>query len=829
MCLSYGLTVRSFLFLVLFAGAAHAAPIASLVKDVDGDKLDDKIELSDRGELTIETKRSKGKIKLDVKRATLRGGFAHNTPTVIVLTDTEAIVFQLAGTWKQVAKAPVGGVGLDADYSLTVDVTDADVYRYQARPGLLRCDGKPALLFAERLEGGKFQPVAKLPVGLPAGAKTIAARVDAQPASTPAIFKASAASHQVGAPDAGALAIPSELDDGKPTTYWHEELASAGEGQFFTFRATVPAKATQIRIVPANAKGTHGPQKLAVFGEKGALRIELPNPQKDRAGTAYIADLPTPLEGCLDIVIESSYGTSTAIAELEVFAEGERTNGGDALLAKTVKEDGQGSQNAAHALGRHGASAVAAIDAELAKTNDAKARVRLVRALAENRDPAAGPLLAKAATQAWVEGPDLIAVIRALATLNQPQGLYDLAVTAAVPLTARIAAVHAFKVNVAKDQELLVQLAGRGPREQRQAVIEKLTDVPIAVLAPAAQAATKPSTAGDLFRAITRRAHANAGERGAALAAMTAALPGASDYERRYRLVDGIAAVGDVPALRSLQTLLQQLPANHETAAFKQVAARAIAVNRRPEAYDLALALTRDPDPGVRLAALSALAGAGGGTTAGPWHGPSGPDGVDRVLVTSLATDNWPEVRRYAAQLLGSRCMRIGPAKALFDSVARERDLDVRGDALAALVECKAGGTGALLVKLWDGKSPLPLRQRAVDLAVPLGDRSVATKLVAKYNAWRGRAIENEDALALAKNAAWSIGKLDAPGAADALYDALDDSAFPELVAAAAQGLGFLGPACPAKAKTKLTALAKSDEQQIATASAQAAAVCGKK
>src|SRR4029079_2749545 len=100
-------------------------------------------------------------------------------------------------------------------------------------------------------------------------------------------------------------------------------------------------------------------------------------------------------------------------------------------------------------------------------------------------------------------------------------------------------------LNTAKLVELLAPPAGRGPRVQRQAVIEQLSDVPVAVLAPAAQAATKPSAAGDLYRAITRRAHAVPVERAPALAALSTALPTASDYERRYRLVDGIAAVGD--------------------------------------------------------------------------------------------------------------------------------------------------------------------------------------------------------------------------------------------------------------------------------------------
>ena len=260
----------------------------------------------------------------------------------------------------------------------------------------------------------------------------------------------------------------------------------------------------------------------------------------------------------------------------------------------------------------------------------------------------------------------------------------------------------------------------------------------------------------------------------------------------------------------------------------QHLAGRAIAVNPRAEAADLLVKLVSDADPGVRLAALSALSTASA-TSPGPWHGDAGPDGIDRVIMTSLATDTWPEVRRSAAQILGARCGRIGPARALADSVARDPELDVRMDALGSLVECKATGTAELLAKLWtDGKAPLPLRQRAIDLTANLGDRALGAKLVGLFTKWRGSAIESEQALALAQNAAFAIGRLGAAGAADALVAALDDEAFPEIVAAAATALGLLGPACPATAKQKLGALAQSEEAQVVTAAKRAVSQCGK-
>ena len=824
--------VRTALVLVCLTHVAAAAPIATLAGDVDGDRADDKVELDGNGELRITTRRGTSQLALPVRatQATLSAAIARGTPTIIVQTADQGIAVQLAGgRWKQTVKTAIGGVGLDAEYGVALDANADGVYRYQTRPGYRRCDGQPAYLFAERYEAGRFQPVTKLPTGVPASAPVIAAHVErAAPASEPIMFRAQLASHQPGAPDAGALAIPAELDDGKPTV-WREELPGAGEGHFFTYMPRMAgAHAAHLRIVPAKLKHANRPQRLGVVAAQGAWHVEIPDSAKDAPGTAYVADLPAPIDGCVTVVIESTYGTagSTAFAELEVYGADELGGGGDAMLAHAIAADSDGANAAARTLARRGGAGVTALEAELAKTTDAVARTRLVRALSLSRDPAAGPVLAHALGEGWVQGKELVRAIDALAGLGQGQALHDLAARQAVAVEARVAAVRALDPATTGERDLLVALAGRGPRELRQAVIDELTAVPVATLAPLAAAQTTPAAAGDLWRAVTRRAHAHAEERGPALAALTAALPAATDYERRYRIIDGIAAVGDAAALRSLAEQLAGWPTGAETAAFKQVAARAIAVNPRPAALDLIVALAADADPGVRLAALSAIAGATGGD-AGPWHGPVGAGGLDRVIGTRLATDAWPEVRRYAAQVLGARCSRSGPAAVLGDAVARDPDPAVRGDALAALVECKASGVPALLAKLWDdGKAPLELRQRAVDLTVVLADRALARELVAKYTQWRASAIESEAALALAQNAAFAIGRLNAPGAADALTGALDDTAFPEIVASAAGGLGLLGPACPAAVRPTLKTLASSDEQQVATAARRAYELC---
>ena len=183
--------------------------------------------------------------------------------------------------------------------------------------------------------------------------------------------------------------------------------------------------------------------------------------------------------------------------------------------------------------------------------------------------------------------------------------------------------------------------------------------------------------------------------------AMIDALATVRDYERRYRLIEAIAALGDRAALEALPATLSALPDGVQ-AALAQVAAAALTENPRDDALPLALALARHRDPGVRLAALDALAalGASAGTAAA--IAGSNAAALDHALDTTLASDTWPEVRRRAAQSLGDRCTRAEPAAALAAALVRDPELDVRGDALAALVQCHADGVGGLLARTWD-------------------------------------------------------------------------------------------------------------------------------
>src|SRR5204863_518860 len=119
------------------------------------------------------------------------------------------------------------------------------------------------------------------------------------------------------------------------------------------------------------------------------------------------------------------------------------------------------------------------------------------------------------------------------------------------------------------------------------------------------------------------------------------------------------ATLGDAAALTTLEATLRGWPAGPETAALTQVAVRAIAAAPRPEAVRLVLAGLRDRDPGVRLAALAALAGSESDAT-GAWSS-AGRDAIDRAIADASGEDDWPEVRRRAAVALGARCQRRVP------------------------------------------------------------------------------------------------------------------------------------------------------------------------
>ncbi len=810
-----------------------AAPLAQLSADVDGDGTLDQVSVGSDGVLAVHTGHGATvsvALGAGVTTATLAVAQVVQKPLIVARlskpSGDEAVIASASAHGVTIAwRGPVGGVGLDAEYAVEVQARTTGVVKFEQRFGWERCDGKPADLFAEWFDGAGFHRRTPTSIDVADSAPKLTARADTGANAPPVVYQARAASREPGATNAGDLGLPHELDDGKLDTGWR--TSGAFRGEFFTFVPRIAsAQARELRIVPQSPSDRL--HELAIVSKSGAWRVELPDAAREPAGTAFVVTLPEPVAGCVSVVLDSAYPGAhepLGLAELEVFADGERSGaGGDALLAAAVAAGGDGARVAAAALARHGAVGATAIAAELTKTTDRAARGRLGHALVADKDPAAAALLVKLVAEGALDGGDLLDAIAALGDNGQTEPLAALVAKRDLAIDVRIAAVKA----LTKSPAALVELAGSGPRALRRAEITALTRAPIETLVSAAHADTRPSGAGDLWRAVTERAHATVGDRPVALAAMLGELPASTDYERRYRLVDGVATLGDAAALVALGKLLAEPRSDSEAAALKRIAAGAIANNPRPEAFDLVVALAGDRDPGVRLAALAAIASADG-SAAGPWHAAGGDDAVDRVLESALAKDAWPEVRRRAALSLGARCTRTGPAQALTAALGRDPEAAVRVDALVALVGCNAPDIAAVLARLWDdAKAPIELRRRAIELAVTLGDHKLGTDLVVAFERWRRQSLESTAALALGQSAAYAIGELRPDGAAASLAAALDETAFPEIVSAAANALGRMGSACPASAKTKLADLARSEEPQISAAAKHAAAVCGK-
>jgi hypothetical protein len=375
----------------------------------------------------------------------------------------------------------------------------------------------------------------------------------------------------------------------------------------------------------------------------------------------------------------------------------------------------------------------------------------------------------------------------------------------------------------------------------------------LAQLAASGGAANDLSAGAASGNAASGGAAANAGNGGAANDLSAGAASGnAASGGAAANAGNGGAASGNAAVV------VADDAAAAEHAALRQAVATVVARAARPELLAALEGLLGDGDAGVRLAAMRGLAdpaegdgattgaaassggGAGGPAASGVPGAPGSSGGapaasgaafeaaLDAALGARLSADRWPELRRAAAASLAHRCQRAAPSAALGRAVDADRDVEVRQDALVALVTCRAAGVAERLIRLWnDGEAPLPLRSRAVTLTVALGEARLAGDLLRSFARWRSEAFSEEAALRLAVVAAGALGQLGGPQAAAALQAALEDTAYPELVAAAATGLGAMGPRCPAAALPALQALTRSDERSISLAARRAVGRCG--
>jgi hypothetical protein len=824
--------------------AADAAVLARAAADVDGDGAADVIRVETPGVLVVERGRGTALTMSlgEIRGATLSAGGPRGAvaiaATVTRAQGTEAIALawqrgELVTLWRGAA----GPIGRDGEHEVVVEATTRGLVRYQTRRDIVRCDRTPARLFVEGWDGarGAFRPVRGEP-GVSDDLPVLTAGPTAGPTRS-LVFRATAASTAPGVDEASALPVPTALDDGDPATVWREGRGGDGRGEFVTFTAALPSAAVALRIVPAASAGRDGMNRvarIAVVTTGTAFWIDVPDPVRTGApvGQAYTARFPEPVRtGCVTVVLSTVHrgagapagGGDTAIADLAILGDADLAPGGaEPALAAQVAAGGPGAAAAARVLARRGATGAAALRRELGRTDlDADAERRLIRALIENGDPSAGEQIA-AQLAGPVRGPWAVTIERALARMT-PRPIATLAeVLANAEASAEGRMIATRLLADSRDpaaRAALVAATGRGPTAVRRAIVRALGASTVTALVADAERAGDEASAADLWRAAGEAARrAEATERAAAVDAMLRRLAAPASYELRYRLLAAIAPVATAGQIATLRSALGGLGGDARGAALRGVAAHGLGENRDAAAEGALAALGRDRDPAVRLAAIQALAAPR--TTSGV---------ADGALGEVLARDTWPELRRAATAALALRCPRPAPTTALERALARDPEVDVRGDALAALVTCKAPGVAARLVAVArDGAAPAPLRYRAVDLAVLLGDRALAAPLLALFGEWRSAALGDETALGLAVRAAVVLGRLGDPKVVPALIDAAGDPAFPDLQAAAATGLGELATACPASARATLDDLIRSEERSVALAAKRARALCGR-
>lgn len=833
----------------LATGAGHAQPAPAVAVDLDGDGRPESLTEAARGLVARGARLARIALPGSPVLATAR---AHTVDGLRLF----AVQVELGGErgralWvarvapslalAELAVLPVGPQGLDAEYLTGASLEPTGLWRWQERADVHDCDGAALRILSERWDP-RTQRFAPAPPPLPpgGGVRELGAATSPDAPSTRAradVFRARWATSQPGLTRADELARPTELDDGDPRTVWRSAIGWDGRGEALTFQGHLAAGAARrLRVVPgdprsaATLRASARPAKLAIFSARQRLLVTLPDPAAARGGGEYVITLPEPISECLTVVVTEVYAGATAslaIGELAVETGYEDQAGGTSALAAQVARGGQEGARAETILAERGAAAAHALAAELAAAPDLAQRRRLVRALAKTSAPQSELAIAGALRDGWLDDPDLDVALAALERLGAVAALVDVAASPQARTAARHGAVAAL---ARRERARLLELAGAGDRDLRRTVIAALAQLPTQSLWQAAARATSASAQGDLWRAAVRAAVRQGGGLEAQLIAeLEPRLQGASDHERRYRLVTGLAELAaraeDAALLARLRDHLRGLARAEPAAAaaLRQALADTAARHLGTAVAGELATLAQDDDPAVRLALTRGLAA----------PEPSGLAAeaaarLDGALGKVLATDGWPELRRAAAAALAARCRRPGPAGALERSVEHDSDVDVQQEALVALVACDAPGMAARLVRLWGSAAPLALRARAVSLAVVLGDPALAQELARALARWRSEAFSDEGALRLAARAAESLGRLGGPSAAPALMAALEELAYPELVAAAAGGLGLLGPACPAEAKARLAALTRSSERAISLAARRALPRCGK-
>lgn len=705
------------------------------------------------------------------------------------------------------------GTRASGEVAVSIDATRRGPIRYQTRPDIDRCDGGTAWLLAEGwnprrrdFERIRSDPFVRADAPTPALAPVGERREGVW-------FVASPASSIAGVTSADELRRVRELEDGDLETSW--EPHGSGRGAFITYRAPgKTATAIALTVVATPSAGRH---RLAVVGATSAIWIDLPS----KSG-AFVVALPQPIDSCVTVILGSEGPEAPRLAELSVLtADDSLPTANHAALVAAVVANGEAAATAQTALRRRGAAAIPAIGQALRTPIPSGARQTLIDILVAANDPAAAAALGQALRDRAVTGAAAASVVRALGRLGAAgeRSLID-----ALPASAE-ARAHIWpelqRSTTSESTLAIIAAAGTTGRTEHRAFMAALASRPFDQLLEALHAAAEDARTADLARAIDVKVEGDAvteAQRQGALTAWSRLAKGSHGYATRYRALTALARHGSAANVEDVGAMA--------VGVFRRAASAGLATNPAAAATNLLTRWVSDPDPGLRIDALLALASRKADLAV---NADGAPPAVDAAIAKALATDPWPDVRYEATTALASRCRRPPVASALRLAIESDPHERIRIAALSALASCADARLSSYLLALAaDTSQMLALRRHSIGLLAS-GDASAdpqtTERLAVLYRRWRSAAYDNASALALAVATGPALGQRGGRGASRALADAVSDLAFPDIVAGALIGLRLRGD-CPAHLAATIRSMTANTHAAIAAAAQQLAPHC---
>lgn len=592
--------------------------------------------------------------------------------------------------------------------------------------------------------------------------------------AAPSVLSALAASSAIGAPQA--------LTDGNPETTWSEDVGGSGRGEFVVMHAPpdLPISGLELAIRPKQASVPDGaaPERLFIVGPRDVVEVTLPEDAWKTPGATYHVALEPPLQSsCLSLVLDTAFDQSktakVTVAELSVVADIE--SGALPALVARLAGGGQRAQAAKALLVAGGPAAATAVAQAFGSLDEGGKRVAL-----EILDQAPCEISASVYVDALmgkIEAQTLHAqgrlsrcgknggeaLAQALSKVDKTDKRLMPLLVNQLTITDPARAVLAFmplmdEKTVARRRLLRTALA-------QAARTEAATPTVRAVLA---DPAAPPTALIDLLRALGDSAPRYQPEAGVALARISAAAP---SFRARYLLLGPTSVLSRVSpeAEGVFRKALSSDPDPH-------VRAAALSLVREPQRFQRELlAALSDREVRVREATVHAL---------------SAPDAgfAGQALAERLEKDEWPLVRAAAADALSHYPAGAALDKPLTQALNDDSPL-VRARSIRALGERRVSGVASRVRdRLIDAEEWPEVRAEAARTLGALCDVDSTDELVA-FAQKLADPMASPDAQLIATAAVMALGRLAPPNLAQQLTPLTGKKATPQARRAAANAL----------------------------------------